>query len=104
MLECCLFIRKVAKQRWAIIDLLPFLVLFLKTFERIVYDQLEKYKDESLLYEFLSGFRSSFSTDACLSHLFDHIRKEWDNGNYTGMVVLNLQRRSQHGESYDLAW
>ena len=48
-----------------------------KIFERIVYDQLEKYlKDESLLYEFQSGFRPSFSTDTCLIHLSDYIRKE----------------------------
>ena len=64
-----------------------------KIFERIVYDQLEKYlKDESLLYEFQSGFRPSFSTDTCLIHLSDYIRKEWDKGNFTGMVVLDLQK------------
>ena len=64
-----------------------------KIFERIVYDQLEKYlKNESLLYEFQSGFRPSFSTDTCLIHLSDYIRKEWDKGNYTGMVVLDLQK------------
>lgn len=64
-----------------------------KIFERIMYDQLEKYiKDESLLYEFQSGFRPSFSTDTCLIHLSDFIRNEWDKGNYTGMVVLDLQK------------
>lgn len=58
-----------------------------------MYNQLEKYiKDESLLYEFQSGFRPSFSTDTCLIHLSDHIRKESDKGNYTGMVVLDLQK------------
>ena len=25
-------------------------------------------------------------------HLSDYIRKEWDKGNYTGMVVLDLQK------------
>ena len=64
-----------------------------KIFERIMYDQLESYlKDESLLYDFQSGFRPSFSTDTCLIHLSDFIRKEWDDGNYTGMVVLDLQK------------
>ncbi len=64
-----------------------------KIFEKIMYNQLEKYiKDESLLYEFQSGFRPSFSTDTCLIHLSDHIRKESDKGNYTGMVVVDLQR------------
>ena len=41
---------------------------------------------------FQSGFRPSFSTDTCLIHLSDYIRKEWDKGNYTGMVVLDLQK------------
>ena len=64
-----------------------------KIFERIMYDQLESYiKGESLLYEFQSGFRPSFSTDTCLIHLSDFIRKAWDKGNYTGMVVLDLQK------------
>ena len=64
-----------------------------KIFERIMYDQLESYhRDESLLYDFQSGFRPSFSTDTCLIHLSDFIRKEWDDGNYTGMVVLDLQK------------
>ena len=45
-----------------------------KIFKRNVYDQLEKYlKDESLLYEFQSGFQPSFSTDTCLIHLSDYI-------------------------------
>ena len=64
-----------------------------KIFERIVFDQLQGYlRNESLLYEFQSGFRPSFSTDSCLIHLSDYIRKEWDKGNYTGMVVLDLQK------------
>ena len=64
-----------------------------KIFERIMYDQLESYlKDESLLYDFQSGFRPSFSMDTCLIHLSYFIRKEWDDGNYTGMVVLDLQK------------
>ena len=42
--------------------------------------------------DFQSGFRPSFSTDSCLIHLSDHIKKEWDRGNLTGMVVLDLQK------------
>jgi len=55
--------------------------------------QFEIYlKEKSLLYEFQSGFRNSFSTDTCLIHLTDHIRKEFDKGNYTGMIMLDLQK------------
>ena len=58
-----------------------------------MYEQLESYlKDESLLYDFRSDFRPSFSTDTCLIHLSDFITKEWDDGNYTGVVVLDLQK------------
>ena len=45
-----------------------------------------------MLYELQSGFRSSFSTDVCLIHLSDFIRKQQDKGNYTGMVILDLQK------------
>ena len=46
----------------------------------------------SLLYELQSGFHSSFSTDSCLIHLSDFIRKQQDKGRYTGMVILVLQK------------
>ena len=45
-----------------------------------------------MLYELQSGFRSSFSTDSCLIHLSDFIRKQQDKGHYTGMVILDLQK------------
>jgi hypothetical protein len=64
-----------------------------KIMERVVFDQFEAFlKEKSLIYKFQSGFRSSFSTDTCLIHLTDHIRKECDKGNYTGMVMLDLQK------------
>ena len=46
----------------------------------------------SLLYELQSGFHSSFSTDSCLIHLSDFIRKQQDKGHYPGMVILDLQK------------
>ena len=46
----------------------------------------------NLLYELQSGFRSSFSTDSCLIHLSDFIRKQQDKGHFTGMVILDLQK------------
>ena len=35
----------------------------------------------------MPGFRSSYSTDSCLIHLSDHILKNQDKGQYTGMVI-----------------
>lgn len=63
-----------------------------KVFERLVFDQLEKYLTQhNLLYEFQSGFRAGYSTDTCLAHLCDYIRLESEKGNYTGTVLLDLQ-------------
>ena len=45
-----------------------------------------------ILYEFQSGFRSKFSTESCLIHLFDFIRDNTTKGLYTGMVMLDLQK------------
>ena len=64
-----------------------------KLFERIVYNQLDQYLCEhKLLYEYQSGFRSSYSTDTCLVHLIDYLKLEQDKGNFIGMVLLDLQK------------
>ena len=64
-----------------------------KVFEKVVFMQLSDYLSENrLLYEFQSGFRSSYSTDTCLIHLTDYIKLENDKGNFTGMVLLDLQK------------
>ena len=64
-----------------------------KVFERVVHSQLNEYLTQNnLLYELQSGFRSSYSTDTCLIHLTDYIRLECDKGNYTGMLMLDLQK------------
>ena len=66
-----------------------------KVFEKVVFMQLSDYLSENrLLYEFQSGFRSSYSTDTCLIHLTDYIKLDNDQGNFTGrpMVLLDLQK------------
>ena len=64
-----------------------------KILESIVYEQLEKYLiNNSILYEHQSGFRSGFSTGSCLIHLTDHIKSQINLGNYTGMILLDLQK------------
>ena len=45
-----------------------------KVLERVICEQLTDYIEKhDYLYELLSGFRSSYSTDSCLIHLSDHI-------------------------------
>ena len=64
-----------------------------KVLEKSVYKQVEDYLlVNKLLFDCQSGFRSGFSTDTCLIHLTDLIRNEMDKGNYTGMVLLDLQK------------
>ena len=64
-----------------------------KILERAVYVQLESYlRENDILYGFQSGFRGSFSTDTCLTHLTDHIHNQTSCGNFTGMVLIDLQK------------
>ena len=64
-----------------------------KILERVVYNQVYDYlSHNNLLYNLQSGFRPSFSTDTCLTHLTDYIKRECDKGNFTGMVLLDLQK------------
>ena len=44
------------------------------------------------MYDLQSGFRQNFSTDSCLIHLSDYILNNQDKGEYTGMVVIDLQK------------
>ena len=64
-----------------------------KILERAVNDQLNDYLTrKGLLYGFQSGFRKGFSTETCLVNLNDHIKKETSKGNFTGMVLIDLQK------------
>ena len=64
-----------------------------KVLERIICEQLTDYIEKhDYLYELQSGFCSFYSTDSCLIHLSDHILKNQDKGQYTGMVILDLQK------------
>jgi hypothetical protein len=64
-----------------------------KILEKSVFNQLDQYlTDQQLLYAHQSGFRGTYSTDTCLIHLTDHVRTHISEGNYTGMVMLDLQK------------
>ena len=67
----------------------PILTFMSKILEKTVHKHL---RSENFLYDYQSGFRNSNSTDSCLTHLTDQIRFELDKGNYTGMVMIDLQK------------
>ncbi len=55
--------------------------------ERIVYKQMYEYLSKSsLIYDFQSGFRKSYSTGTSLHYLTDFIRRQIDEGKMCGMV------------------
>lgn len=69
------------------------LTAFSKVVERLIHDQIMDYfTSNSLIYDFQSGFRPSYSTDSCLIHLTDYIKQQSDKGKLTGMVVLDLEK------------
>ena len=64
-----------------------------KILEKSVNDQLCDYLTENnILYQYQSGFRKAHSTDTCLIHLQDYIRSDISRGNYTGMVLIDIQK------------
>ena len=64
-----------------------------KILERAVNDQLNEYlTKKGLLYDFQSGFRKGFSTETCLMNLCDYVKMETSKGNFTGMVLIDLQK------------
>ena len=64
-----------------------------KILEKAVFTQVDSYlRENNILYSYQSGFRNSFSTDTCLIHLTDYIQNQVSKGNYTGLVLLDLQK------------
>ena len=54
-----------------------------------IIDYLAQY---NILYKCQSGFRTKHSTDLCLSYLNDKIFKDFDNGLFTCMILIDLQK------------
>ena len=83
---------KVAKLKpnYRPISLLP---LISKVLERVIHDQTNAFlKGNNLLYNYQSGFRTNHSTNLCLSFLTDKILKGFDEGQLTGMILIDLQK------------
>ena len=69
------------------------LCILSKILEKAVHVQLEKYlTDNNILYSYQSGFRKGYSTDSCLINLLDYIHCGLSEGDYVGMVLLDLQK------------
>ena len=74
------------------ISLLP---LISKLIEKAIHIQKQDYQDKNgLIYKFQSGFRfrKIFSSDSCLVQLTDNKIKGMDNGQHTGMILIDLQK------------
>ena len=73
------------------ISLLPILS---KVIEKVVHEQTTKFlNDNNIFYKYQSGFRNNHSTDLFLSLLNDDkILKGFDNGVYTGLILIDLQK------------
>ena len=55
--------------------------------------QLEKYlTSNQILYSHQSGFRRDHSTDTCLINLMDYVNSSISEGDYVGMVLLDLRK------------
>ena len=71
-------------------SLLP---LILKIFKKIVNDEMIDYLTQyNILYKHESGFRAKHSTDLGLLSLNDKILKGFDNGLFTGKILIDLQK------------
>ena len=69
------------------------LCIISKILEKAVYKQLESYLiKKNLLYEIQCCFKSAYSTDTCLIHLFDHIKYQSSKGLFTSMVIIDPQK------------
>ena len=81
---------KANLESFRLISLLP---LISKVIERIAYDQVDNILlQNNILYNYQSGFRKNYSIDLCLSFLNGKIRKGFNKGLSTGMILIDLQK------------
>ena len=82
--------RKTNVSNYRPISLLPILS---RVTEKVVHDQTTKFLNENNIFcKYQPGFRNNHSTDLFLSFLNDKILKGFDNGVYTGMILIGLQK------------
>ena len=69
------------------------LTVFSKVYEKVAHHQLYNYlEDHRLLSPCQSGFRKRSSTNHAVTYLHDKIRKNMDQGRYTGAVYIDLKK------------
>ena len=82
--------RKTNVSNYRPISLLPILS---KVIEKVVHEQTTKFlNDNNIFYKYQSGVRNNHSTDLFLSFLNDKILKGFNNGVYTGIILIDLQK------------
>ena len=73
----------------------PVLPVFSKILEKHVSSSLFKFvhvRDNNLLYELQSAFRSGHSTETALIRLTDHILTNMDDDKLTGLVFIDFRK------------
>ena len=64
-----------------------------KIIEKVIHDQTQECLDTNkILFKFQSGFRKGYSTDSCLSYLYNKIATGFESGLHTGMILTDLQK------------
>ncbi len=81
---------KTEAKNYRPISLLP---LVSKIIEKIIHNQTESFLEKhEIIYKYQSGFRKNHSTNSCLSYLSNKIQKGFEEGNLTGMILIDLQK------------
>ena len=79
---------KTNPQNYRPISLLP---LLSKIIEKIVYNQTQEILSKNkILYRFQLGFPKNYSTNTCLRHFTDKITTGFEEGFFTGRVLIDL--------------
>ena len=72
------------------ISLLP---LVSKIIEKVIHNQVDSFlRSHNIIYKYQSGFRTSHSTNSCLSYLSNKVQNGFEEGNLTGMILIDLQK------------
>ena len=81
---------KTQTKNYRPISLLP---LVSKIIEKVIHNQTESFLEKhKIIYKYQSGFRKNHSTNSCLSYLSNKIQKGFEEGNLTGMILIDLQK------------
>ena len=64
-----------------------------KVIEKVIHNKSEIFLNKNkVLYKYESGFRKSFSKKSCLTLLTNKINKGFESGEYTGLILIDLQK------------